>query len=574
MAKGFFATLASCVDYNSQKSNTDARSRQVPSQSRAVSNIWINEDIRPLPPHRRTWTRWAYVSFWAINQICISNWQLGASLVALGLSVWQAVIALVLGKLVTAAVAVLNGYVGAEWHIGFPVVSRLVWGVYGQYFILVQRIVLSLVWFSVQSWTGGLCVQNILAAIFPSYQNMPNHFPESAHMNTKQFVGWVLFNLLMIPILWFKVGPQAETFNPKLQHTLRYADTDNHLLIQPERLRFAILYMNIISAVTLICMMIWCLATAHGAGSLLSAPATVQGSGELGWGIVSATTAVIGSIAVGLTNQPDYSRFARRPGDQVLGQYSSIVVLGIVMPLFGCLASSASHEIYGEAFWNPPDLVQKWLDTSYSPGARAAAFFAGFGLVVCQLAINTIDNAFSAGMDGAGLLPNFIDIRRGAYIGVFLGPIVGIMVCEYWVLRKRRVKLSDLYHPGKSGVYYYWNGVNLRAFASWIVGWSYLIPGFVHNINPAIEVPEACTNLYSLAFPLGFTVSFLVHWGINKLFPPPGLGEIDDVDYYGTFTPDEAVRLGVTPGDVLVGEERATGDIEKDLAREADTLKR
>lgn len=117
-------------------------------------------------------------------------------------------------------------------------------------------------------------------------------------------------------------------------------------------------------------------------------------------------------------------------------------------------------------------------------------------------------------------------------------------------------------------------GVNLRAFASWIVGWSYLIPGFVHNINPAIEVPEACTNLYRLAFPLGFTVSFLVHWGINNLFPPPGLGEIDDVDYYGTFTPDEAARLGVTPGDVLVGEERATGDTDKDLAAEAETLKR
>ncbi|KAK6832876.1 hypothetical protein PG987_007570 [Apiospora arundinis] len=550
-----------------------AVSLRVPSQSRSVSNVWINNDIRPLPPHRRTWTRWAYISFWAINQICISNWQLGASLVALGLSVWQAVIALILGKLITAAVAILNGYVGAEWHIGFPVVSRVVWGVYGQYFILIQRIILSLVWFSVQSWTGGLCVQNILAAIFPSYQNMRNHFPESAHMDTKQFVGWVIFNILMIPILWFK----------------------------PERLRFAILYMNIISAITLICIMIWCLTAAHGAGSLLSAPATVQGSSELGWGIVSATTAVVGSIAVGLTNQPDYSRFARRPGDQVLGQYSSIILLGIIMPFFGCLASSASREIYGEAVWNPPDLVQKWLDTSYSPGARAAAFFAGFGLVVCQLAINTIDNAFSAGMDMAGLVPTYIDIRRGAYIGlilsiamcpwellssagvfisvlsaysVFLGPIVGIMVCEYWVLRKRRVKLSDLYHPGKSGLYYYWNGFNLRAFASWIVGWSYLIPGFIHNVNPAIEVPQACTHLYSLAFPLGFTVSFLVHWGINKLIPPPGLAETDDLDYYNTFTPDEAARLGVAPGDVLVGEESTTGDTEKSIGSRAMALKR
>lgn len=117
-------------------------------------------------------------------------------------------------------------------------------------------------------------------------------------------------------------------------------------------------------------------------------------------------------------------------------------------------------------------------------------------------------------------------------------------------------------------------GFNLRAFASWIVGWSYLIPGFIHNVNPAIEVPQACTHLYSLAFPLGFTVSFLVHWGINKLIPPPGLAETDDLDYYNTFTPDEAARLGVAPGDVLVGEESTTGDTEKSIGSRAMALKR
>lgn len=120
--------------------------------------------------------------------------------------------------------------------------------------------------------------------------------------------------------------------------------------------------------------------------------------------------------------------------------------------------------------------MQKWLDTDYTAKSRAAAFFAGIGLVVCQLAINTIDNAFSTGMDMAGLFPSYINIRRGAYVGlvlsiamcpwellasagtfisvlgaygVFLGPMTGIMVCDYFVLRRRRLKLSDLYHPGQ-----------------------------------------------------------------------------------------------------------------------------
>ncbi|KAK3071663.1 hypothetical protein LTR53_008236 [Teratosphaeriaceae sp. CCFEE 6253] len=524
---------------------------KVPSSHQTVSNVWINDDIRPLPPHRRTWTRWAYISFWAINQICLSNWQIGASLVAAGLSVWQSVIAIVLGKLIISAVAIANGYVGAEYHIGFAVASRYIWGVRGQYLALIQRIVLSLVWFSVQSWTGGLCIQNVLSAIFPSYQHMDNHFPASAKMDTKQFIGWVLFNLLMIPILY----------------------------IRPEGMKHVVLWMNVVSAITLVCMMIWCLSTAHGAGPLVSQPAAVSSS-ALGWGIVSGVTTVVGGIAVGLTNQMDYSRFARRPGDQVTGQWVSIIGFGAIMPVFGCLAASSTQAIYGEALWNPPDLVQRWLDTDYNAKSRAAAFFAGSGLVVCQLAINTIDNAFSTGMDMAGLFPAYVNIRRGAYIGlvlsiamcpwqllssaatfisvlsaysVFLGPWVGIMVCDYWVLRRRCLKLSDLYTPRKAGIYHYWHGINWRSYAAWAIGWSYLIPGFAHAVTPSVVVPEACTNLYYLAFPLGFTVSFMAHWAINAVFPPPGLREKDAVDYYGTFTTEEAMRLGVAPNETYDG---------------------
>ena len=274
-------------------------------------------------------------------------------------------------------------------------------------------------------------------------------------------------------------------------------------------MRFVVLVMNIISAVTLICIMIYSLCAAGGGGPLLTEPSSVKTSKELGWATVYGITTVIGGIAVGLTNQMDYSRFARRPGDQVLGQWVSIIGFGALMPTFGCLTSSATQALYGEAIWNPPDIVQKWLDTDYNAKSRAAAFFARCGLVICQLAINTIDNAFSTGMDMAGLFPSFINIRRGAYIGlivscamvpwellssasvfisvlsaysVFLGPMVGIYCCEYWILRQRRIKLSDLYHPRPDGIYHYWHGINWRSFVSWTVGWSYLIPSLVRSL--------------------------------------------------------------------------------------------
>lgn len=202
-----------------------------------------------------------------------------------------------IGKIIIALVAIFNGYVGAEWHVGFPVVSRYVWGPYGAFLHIVQRIILSLVWFAVQSWTGGLCISVILSAIFPSFYRLANVFSESSNLETKQFIGWVVFNVLQAPLLY----------------------------IPPHRVKTMLHVFNATAGLTLIAMMIWALAAAKGGGPLLSKSATPMSSWDLGWAIVSGATTVIGGIAVGLTNANDYSRFARRPGDQVFGQWFSIM---------------------------------------------------------------------------------------------------------------------------------------------------------------------------------------------------------------------------------------------------------
>lgn len=534
---------------------------KVPTKLEHERTVWINDDLRPLPPYRRTWNKLAFFSFQAINQICISNWQVGASLVAIGLSVWQTMIAVIIAKLIIAMVCVANGYVGGKWHIGYPVFSRVVWGIYGSYLAIAQRILLSLVWYSVQSWFGGLFVTAILSSIFPSFYHMHNSMPESTHMTTAQFVGWVVYNVVSIPILY----------------------------IAPEKTKNIFAVMNSIAFFTLISMMIWALSTAHGAGPLLSQPAAVASGPELGWAIVQGITTVIGSIAVGLTNAADWARFARRPGDQVIGQSTAIVGFGTLMPLFGCLTTSATLKIYGTAIWNPPILILQWLDSDYNAKSRAAAFFAGSGLVISQLAINTVDNGFSLGMDLSGVFPTYINIRRGAYLGLvlsiiacpwyllssastfisvlnsyslFLGPMIGIQICDYWFIRKQRVQLSQLYSADRQGSYYYWCGLNWRTFVSWIVGWSPQLAGFIGTINPSIKVPIGAKHLYFLAFIVGFLISFLLYWALNTISPPKGAGEMDEQDVYGTFTPDEAQKLGVQMNlDALSMDEEKAGEI-------------
>ena len=219
-------------------------------------------------------------------------------------------------------------------------------------------------------------------------------------------------------------------------------------------------------------------------------------------------------------------------------------------------------------------MAQKWLDEEYTSGSRAAAFFAGCGLLLCQLAINVLDNAYSTGMDMAGLFSSYINIRRGAFIGlilsiamcpwellssaavfisvlsaysVFLGPIIGIQVCDYWLVRRKVVKLSDLFEPTRSGsIYYFWHGVNPRSFIAWFLGFATQLPGFAATVTPdRVQVADPWHHLFSLAFPLGFAISFVLHYAINHFFPPPGLGQMDLVDDFGTFTPSEAAKIGI-----------------------------
>lgn len=239
-------------------------------------------------------------------------------------------------------------------------------------------------------------------------------------------------------------------------------------------------------------------------------------------------------------------------------------------------------------------IAQRWLDDSYTKGARAAAFFAGesdlrcpdhaetvsltqvgVGLLMIQLSINVVDNAFSTGMDLAGLFSSYLNIRRGAYIGlilslvmcpwellssaavflsvlsaysVFLGPIIGIQVCDYWLIRRRKLKLSDLYHPRPDGIYYFVKGFNPRSFVAWVVGFFSQIPGFAENVTPnSVSVGHAWKELFALAFPLGFAISFAVYYILNRVWPPKGLGVVDDRDYYNSFATDEATRLGIAP---------------------------
>jgi NCS1 family nucleobase:cation symporter-1 len=398
----------------------------------------------------------------------------------------------------------------------------------------------------VQAWIGGEMAGVMIYAIFPSFKNIPPTFPASANMTLQQFIGFIVFVCFQIPFLW----------------------------IPPEKTAILFRYVNITTALTMFSVTVAMLAIAHGGGPLLIQNSTLTTTYEKAWAVLRGITTVIGSIAVSLTNQSDFNRFASKPGDQIYGQIWSNVFVGALVTLMGTLSTSAAQGIYGELLWSPSDLCIRWMQDGYTSASRAASFFVALGLFFSALSINTVDNAWPGGFDLAALFPKWVNIRRGAYItavlgiainpwqladapntfinvldgySTFLGPMVGLMVCDFWVIRHRKFKLSDLYVPNESSIYWYWHGFNWRAFASWLVGIAPALPGFINAVNPSISVPAGAQNIFYIAYIEGFAVAFAVYYVLNYFFPVPGIGEIDEEDYFATFTPEEAAKLGVIP---------------------------
>ena len=330
---------------------------QVKHEGGTVPSRWINNDIKPIEKGRRIWTFWTFHNLWVLTNCNISTYMTGSSLIALGLVWWQAIIAIAVASLVSMTFIVLNSTPGAFYHLGFPIANRYTWGMYGMQFVVLNRILLSLVWYAVQAWIGGSCVYVCLEAIWPDLERrIPNHMPPSTGMTTAQFVTYLIFCTISLPLIW----------------------------IRPHKLRNFFYVASATVLIFLFSLLIWALATMgpSGFGDTITGIPDVQDTSK-GWAIVYGIISCIGGISAGILNQNDYARFARRPRDAILGQIISPVIYGNVTPIIGILVTAATQERYGEAMWNLPGLLSAVQQTG-GPRSRAAAFFAGAALVVSQ----------------------------------------------------------------------------------------------------------------------------------------------------------------------------------------------
>ncbi|KAK6200683.1 hypothetical protein LQW54_009644 [Pestalotiopsis sp. IQ-011] len=329
------------------------------------------------------------------------------------------------------------------------------------------------------------------AIIGPAFVNLKNTLPASSNTDTASLISFFVFVVIFLPLP----------------------------MIPPEKLQLPFRITFVMITATMFGMLGWAVSAAGGPGVLMSTPATLRGP-ALSWNAVFGLQSIVGSQASGCLGQSDWTRYARTPNAALFGQFVTAPIFIVVTAVCGILITSGAATIYGEYIWNPFELLLAIQDHSMSPAARAGTFFAGLGFLTDQLALCQMLNGVSTGMDMAALCPKnpgtFITVLSGW--SVFLSPMTGIVVSDYFMVRRGEYHVGDLYLGDSRSAYWYTHGFNFRGFAAWILGMAPLLPGFARAVQ-GTSSNNGWDHIYQIAYFYGFVTSFTTYYVLYLVFP-------------------------------------------------------
>jgi NCS1 family nucleobase:cation symporter-1 len=469
----------------------DARAGSLAAETIRSSSLY-NEDLAPISPERRTWGTYNYAALWISMSVNIPTYLLASGMIAGGMSWKQALFTVFLGNVLVLIPMLLNAHAGTRYGIPFPVFARASFGVLGANVPAILRALVACGWFGIQTWIGGEAINAMLIALAPGWQ----HF---------QFGPAICFGFFwLLNVLVILRGIETIRF-------LQGVSAPFLLLIG-------------------LALLLWAKGKAGGFGPMLAAPSKFHSFAEFFRFFVPSLTGVVGFWATVSLNIPDFTRYARSQRDQMLGQALGLPATMTFYSFIGIAVTSATLIIFGEALWDPVAVLSRL-------GHPWAVVLAMIALLMATLNVNVAANVVSPANDFSNLSPRRISFRTGGLItcvmGIvmqpwklmssygnyifgwlvgysgFLGPIAGVLICDYFVIRQKNLSTQDLYQRG--GLYEYSRGINWQALVSLAAGAGV---AFVGLFVPALRV------LYNYAWFVGFAVSFFAYFVLTSKVAP------------------------------------------------------
>ncbi|GBD89275.1 putative allantoin permease [bacterium BMS3Abin03] len=448
----------------------------------------INNDLAPTKVSERSWGTYAIAALWIGMSVNIPTYMLASGLISGGMNWWQALMTIGLGNLIVLVPMVLNAHAGTKYGIPFPVLARASFGTTGSNIPALLRAIVACGWFGIQTWIGGQAINSLMVILLPGW----------AVLSWGPAVGFMLFWAMNV------------YFIVKGIDSIKWLES------------YGAPFLLLVG----LGLLTWAYINAGGFGPILSQPSKFKTTGEFWRFFIPSLTGMVGFWATLSLNIPDFSRFAKSQKSQMIGQALGLPPTMIIFSFIGIAVTSATVIIFGEAIWDPVVLLSKFR----SP---VVVIISLLSLIVATLTTNIAANVVSPANDFSNLSPKHITFVKGglitAVVGIlmmpwkllsdysayifgwligyssFLGPIAGILICDYFIIRKRKLNGKDLYDP--NGEYNYSKGFNLNAVYSLAAGvFVALIGLFVDELR----------FLYDYAWFIGFAVAFLLYWVLMK----------------------------------------------------------
>jgi NCS1 family nucleobase:cation symporter-1 len=479
-------------------------------------SMLTNEDLAATPPEKRTWEMKHFAALWVGMAVCIPTYTMASGLIDQGMNWWQALLCVALGNTIVLVPMLLNAHAGAKYGVPFPVFARASFGVMGANVPALLRALVACGWFGIQTWLGGQALWQLLLAMAPGVEGPLS----SAAM--KGAIGIHPGELLGFAVFW---------------------GVNLYFIVKgTESIKFLELYSAPFLIVVGLVLLAWAWVKADGFGPILSQPSKFTSTGEFMATFIPGLTAMVGFWATLSLNIPDFTRYARSQRDQVAGQALGLPTTMVLFSFIGVAVTSATPIIFGEVIWDPVKLLGK-------VGGPLVTLISMLALSVATLSTNLAANVVSPANDFSNLAPGKISYKTGGIItailgavifpwkliessggyiftwligySALLGPVAGIMVADYFLVRRRELAVDDLYKRG--GQYEFSGGVNWKAMLALAIGVAVNVPGFLAEAVPGMKdsVPGFWRTLYTYAWFVGFLLSGALHYVLATASAPP-----------------------------------------------------
>jgi NCS1 family nucleobase:cation symporter-1 len=473
------------------------------------TQLW-NEDLAPTTEAQRTWRWYHFSALWVGMVMCIPAYTLSASLIEGGMSGYQAVLTVFLANAIVLLPMLLIGHAGTKYGIPYAVLARASFGTSGARLPALMRAIVACGWYGIQTWFGGSMIYTLLGVM------------AGGEIGGDKIAGLGINGGQLLCFLAF--------WAIQFYYIVHGMDAIRKLETYTAPLKIVICFV----------LLAWVHSKAGGFGDLLSAPSQfVEGGKKAGqfWSTFwPSLTAMVGFWATLALNIPDFTRFAKTQRDQVIGQTVGLPVPMGLLAALAVIVTSATVVLYGKAIWDPVDLSSRMTG--------AAVLVALLILLIDTVSVNLAANLVGPAYDFSALAPKTISYKTGGYItagiailmmpwkilestqgyiftwligySALLGPIAGVLIIDYYFVRKTELNVADLYR--EDGQYSYGKGWNMAALVAFVIGVLPNIPGFLNAAFPASfpNVSETFKTIYTYAWFVGIAISAIVYGVMMK----------------------------------------------------------